>query len=571
MTLASTEPQDPPTSPPAPTRKRRWLLALGLCVPLLVASCVAWRTLRAPLAERTFAEHSGLRLDLARPDALIESTSLSALPKDLLTIPMLRDTLTEDFVFYYEGNADRLGITGALRRIAYEHELSWKDSLINELLDQPAEVALWRGSDGKLGHLLVSIERGALSKLLQPLAEVAASDSQLTQVGELHIAGDAAPVYRLRYNFDRSILLVAHDDRLLVLSTAQMLMESNEPDSALGQPETEQLEALLSAGSPYAERFGLGKRRVDHRITVSADYLALGYGQFIPQLAGLRLEMDGDQWRGFLALNPGGADDLTFAPLWQAMPMGASVCAAVPVAREALQPLLERLTEQASLAPELAAQLGGPVALCWYGKSRLHTPLLVTRLSGAGNPAATTQLGEVFGAMVGAYEELTDDGRFPVDFADAGGAQTWKRVVGSSFGLHPAAELPNNELLSQTAWFKVALARRDDVLLFSLDDALVDQALATLDQHFPPLAEQLPRTGAVPIYLAADSLATLLETESLQSLPADMEPLFRNAAQAHLLPKLHALGQYQRYALTLPADAKATKPWTWLPLQWNAL
>ncbi|WP_048273786.1 DUF2138 family protein, partial [Pseudomonas aeruginosa] len=72
--------------------------------------------------------------DLRKPDALIESVSLSRLPKEILEVPLLRDTLTEDFVFYYENNGDRLGLTGTLRRIIYEHDLTLKDSLVEELL-----------------------------------------------------------------------------------------------------------------------------------------------------------------------------------------------------------------------------------------------------------------------------------------------------------------------------------------------------------------------------------------------------------------------------------------------------
>ena len=60
--------------------------------------------------------------------------------------------------------------------------------------------------------------------------------------------------------------------------------------------------------------------------------------------------------------------------------MGAAACAAAPVSEAALQPLFAKL----ALPKELSAQLGGPVAICWYATSRLHTPLLVTRLRAVG-------------------------------------------------------------------------------------------------------------------------------------------------------------------------------------------
>ncbi|EQU34313.1 hypothetical protein G854_02635 [Escherichia coli HVH 202 (4-3163997)] len=54
--------------------------------------------------------HNNLQIDLNEPDLFLDSDSLSQLPKDLLTIPFLHDVLSEDFVFYYQNHADRLGI-----------------------------------------------------------------------------------------------------------------------------------------------------------------------------------------------------------------------------------------------------------------------------------------------------------------------------------------------------------------------------------------------------------------------------------------------------------------------------
>lgn len=76
--------------------------------------------------------------------------------------------------------------------------------------------------------------------------------------------------------------------------------------------------------------------------------------------------------------------------------------------------------------------------------------------------------------------------------------------------------------------------------------------MQTLDKRFPPLAEVLPGDALVPAYLAPDSLAALLERETLDSLPEDIEPVFRNAAQAKLLPKLRSLSGHGKYALSLP-------------------
>lgn len=109
--------------------------------------------------------HNNLQIDLNEPDLFLDSDSLSQLPKDLLTIPFLHDVLSEDFVFYYQNHADRLGIEGSIRRIVYEHDLTLKDKLFSSLLDQPAQAALWHDKQGHLSHYMVLIQRSGLSKL----------------------------------------------------------------------------------------------------------------------------------------------------------------------------------------------------------------------------------------------------------------------------------------------------------------------------------------------------------------------------------------------------------------------
>lgn len=140
--------------------------------------------------------HNNLQIDLNEPDLFLDSDSLSQLPKDLLTIPFLHDVLSEDFVFYYQNHADRLGIEGSIRRIVYEHDLTLKDKLFSSLLDQPAQAALWHDKQGHLSHYMVLIQRSGLSKLLEPLLFAATSDSQLskTEISSIKLNSETIPV-----------------------------------------------------------------------------------------------------------------------------------------------------------------------------------------------------------------------------------------------------------------------------------------------------------------------------------------------------------------------------------------
>ncbi|MBO3275084.1 DUF2138 domain-containing protein [Pseudomonas schmalbachii] len=573
-------------SPASAAKGRRGLFAvLGLCLAGAVAGGLAWYFHAAGPA-RGMAERSVLGLDLKRPDALIESASLSSLPKDILAVPLLRDVLTEDFVFYYQYNADRLGLTGSLRRIIYEHDLKLQDSLIEELLDQPAQVALWRGADGRLKHFLVLMRRGGLAKVLEPLARAALDDTQLREDGELRVDGDRVPLYRLRYNAGRELLFASHGDQLLVLSSPDLLF-SDEREAAAAQdgeqPEnpgplqsaaaTEDLEELLDGNDPFPERFGLDKRgELSQRIVLGADFLALGYRHFIPAFAGLRFDKGADGWHSFLALDE--VDDppkLDFAPVWQAMPMGASACVALPVAPGQEQKLLVRLGADEQMAKTLGEHLSGAAGLCWYADSRLHSPLLVGKLSAPASAEMDDDLGKLFTSVIGAHEANVQDKAFPVVSESQGETHKWQRQVSSNFGQYPASAAESPEAVSGKGFFRVSLARHGETLLFSLDDRLVDKALDTLDKRFPPLAEVLPGDALVPLYLAPETLSALFQQETLDSLPQDMEPVFRNAAETHLLPKLKVLAGQRRYALSLPAGVQADEPWQWLPLEWRPL
>src|SRR5690606_2863695 len=236
---------------------------------------------------------------------------------------------------------------------------------------------LWRDAGGRLRHFLVAIQRGGLARVLEPLAKVALDDSQLSRAGEFQVDGTAVPFYRLRYNGDRSLLFASHGDRLLLLSSSDMLFgpppEPEEgaaaveadaeeappaaPAPSLARVSAETAEAMLAGRQPFPERFGLSERgALGQRITLGAEFLALGYRRFLPAFAGLRFELNEQGWSSYLALNEvDGQGRFDFAPVWRAMPMGASACVALPVAPGPP----ERLLAKDGAEPRAAAQLAG--------------------------------------------------------------------------------------------------------------------------------------------------------------------------------------------------------------------
>ncbi|QNB00156.1 DUF2138 family protein [Massilia sp. Se16.2.3] len=225
--------------------KRKVGKVLIACV-LSVGAFVTYRSFSWDYLGRV----NSLELDLSKPDALILTPSLSTLPRDLLTIPLARDVLREDFVFYYEQGEDRLGLKGSLRRIAYEHELNWGDELIRMVLDQPAEVALWRDADGTLKHYAIAVTRGNLARLLEEAGKVALKDTQLRRAGELAVGADKVPVYALDYGNQRTLLFAARGERMVILSHPGMLYGVRAgPHSPLPGPQSSRMARRTPAGS----------------------------------------------------------------------------------------------------------------------------------------------------------------------------------------------------------------------------------------------------------------------------------------------------------------------------------
>lgn len=563
----------PAADAPAANTSRRWpALVIGLCLVAGVAGGLGW-FLNKPKAPP--AELASDKLGMSRPDGLLETHSLSQLPKDLLAVPFLKETLTEDFVFYYEAHADRLGLIGSLRRIIYEHDLKLQDSLIEQLFDQPADVALWRGADGRLKDFLLVMDRGGLAKVLEPLAKVALGDTQLSKLSEVKVGTDAVTLYQLNYNASKSLVFASHGDKLVVLSNPAKLYDpENGASEDTGSVSTKAIAALLNGDKLFPEAFGLPPRapEVKQRLSVNSSVLAMGYQRFIPNFAGLRFDMDDKGWHSFLAMDElDNQPDFDFKPIWQAMPMGASACVALPLAAEQQKPLLVKLGADDAVAQALTEHMAGAAGLCWYADSRLYTPLLVASLNDDDSAKLDGDLGNLFGSMVGAYEGNVADHAFPVVEKQEGQTHQWQRQVSSNFGPYKAKDAEQPDAITGKAFMRVSLARHGSTLLFSLDDKLVDKALDTLDKRFPPLADVLPKDLLMPIYFGPDSMAQMMQQETLDSLPQDMEPVFYNAAQTYLIPKLRTLGGYGKYALTLPKGSEPDGHWQWLPLEWKAL
>ncbi|MDR0439679.1 MAG: DUF2138 family protein [Candidatus Accumulibacter sp.] len=523
----------------------------SLCWLLLVAGAVAAGSvslLRPPPFQGPVAAFAP---GIASPDALIRTHSLSKLPPDLLKVPLARDVLTEDFVAYYEQNEDRLALSGTVRRIAYEHKLDLPGRLVESIFDEPAEVALWRGGDGRLQHFMVVMTRNVLARVIQTALPVVsgAADMQLSSVGRLD--GADVDILALRYGRNRRLLLLAKGDRVVALSDPGMLLEKHEENKQWRQKETaaKLIRELLDgqdAVSPFARRFRIDRplSADSHEISLGARAFLLGYEAFAPGLEALKLSFDGKgEWQSAALID----DDapLDAGALWAALPHGPSLCAALPAGWAKLAFVLDSFNADPKapanpdgvdgvngvngVATGLAGRFTGAVAVCWYEASRLYTPLFAARL--ASN--ADEKQAEEFFALAAA---ATQTGAVEASFDAGTGVGLWQGEAPSRFGSADSSGLRK---------LKPALALRRDVVFFSPDASLVKTALDVAAKRYPAIADRFAGGDANTLaVIDPDALAALLRRETFAALSRDEEALFRNAADAYLAPRFDALARY---------------------------
>lgn len=563
------------------SRKKIAILAVGLLVVAGVVIQAVWR----PFGHRKANETGEIVLDIHHPDAVIDSEALSRLPRDILRVPLLHDVLTQDFVDYYESSDTRLSAEGALRRLAFEHQLDWRDELIRRVFDEPAHVLLWRSPDGRLGYWMMSIHRNGLARLLQGFGNVAASDAQLSQVAKL--SGDV-PVYALKLAVGRTLLFAAKDDRLVVISAPGVLLDAK--GGVLGERGEAVSEMLASGRDDAARAYQLeapGEAPKGHRVVVSANYLSFGYQAFFSGIDALRFEFapNGNaaaNWQTSALIEPGKLpQQWNSADLWRALPANPAACTSLPADWKEASALLGKVANGgADNAAAIGDQLAGPAAVCWYARSTLLAPVFVARVKtqdAAGLATFKTALGKTFGDVIGAYEAKAakangDDAgyrRLPVTTRDQGADVTvWQRPVSANSGTALTSQASFASQLSAERYFPVTLALAHGYLIFSPDGRLVDDTLAVLDKRYPALADtlapqRLPRTI---LTLTPSSAAALIEREAGAALPADQEAVFRNASRTHLVPKLHALAHYPPVSLTLPQSLPGSTGW--VPVEW---
>jgi len=539
--------------------KRRRILSLTILVFVAAAGFLLAHRTGLARWEGRFAPQPA---DLARPDVLVRTRSLKALPHDLLLVPLAHDVLTEDALFYYEENPDRLSLSGSLRRIAYEHDLRWSDEAISWALDAPAELAFWCGPAGSLDSWALAIERPELAAVVQELATVAPKDGHVKLAGSLTSDGEEVSLYALDYGSRRTLLVASAHQRVVVLSEPGLLLDegrSVRPDA--GEVVGRLLSGDRKARGLWREAMALPEDEgPDHTIALGVRWFSFGYGRFFPSLEALRFDFGGGAWTTRALVDPASATASSFddRELWRSVPANPALCVLLPVDWSEGRNLgVGAPPEVVRSIGELSAALDGPAAACWYGEGSLQAPLFAATVKEASAPLGPS------------LTALFDWGvRRPRDHARArphsapGGLVLWERELEVPFAAVDEEGRPTPGPM------RVTLASQGRHVFFSPDERGVRKALETVGGHYPSLGETLPAGGTTLGVIVPSELGSIARKEALVMLPPGDEPVFRKAAERHLLPRLEALGRHPAFRLTLPAPPKSRG---WEVVEWQEL
>lgn len=552
----------------------RVLLPLLASAVLLVGGCSKISEWLGDAADGASVETVEGGLDWQQPDALIRTQSLADVPADLLTVPLARDLLTEDFLFFYEQEERFLSISGAVRRVAYEHELQWGDHVLRTLLDEPADIAFWRGGSGAIEQFAIAADRGSLASLLMQAGKLKFEDNNLRELFTLRVDGDDVPVYALGYSNGRELVFAAHGNRVVVASSMNMVYDSHNRLYARAQ---KALTALLNpsagqSGGVFAAAFADaqgsesagGQQDVKHSVLVRTHFLSMGYQRFFPALQALRFDFGGKgDWQTSVLLDgsrmSAAQSAQAFTVMPQYMPQRSAACVALPVQWSELKGIAQSLSQEVQAAAAVFAQRAhGPLGVCWSDAARLHSPVFMVQFRPAdgGSAEGSTESVPLKQAVPALMRAFVRSGKTSDSEQTAGDGQF--QAVQHTWG--------------GKKQFHAELLYSDQLLIVSPDAALARSAQAVAQRTRPALSDVL--TGADGIllgYFAPAQLGALAQKEIYSSLPGSQDRVLRTVADERIAPRLRAVARHQPVALLLPQAAVQSDALRWHGVVWRGV
>ena len=514
-----------------------------------------------------------IKIDIAKPDALIITKSFSQLPSDLIGHSFIKNLIDRNIFNFYQNNASLLGLRGAVKRISFEQNTTVLDKLLKFAFNKPAEIAFWKGHNGQLEHFMLVFKNSGTLGLSENLTWLAEKDDRLNYIGHRLFGLNNISTYELKYTGNRTVFISFSSDNIFVYSHQGITL----PEKKVQEgwiPKIQGIFGFKSGISVFAPLFGVSDESMKHSLIINTTYLSFGYQRFFPSIMAVRFDIKKDLLKTFVLTGKNENKDVADSSiLWKALPLNPSLCIALPI-----DPT-EAKNGFNSFAPEIRNKLfaifdgiESSTAVCWYPGSKFYTPLFIVKSRGLENKIE--DISYIFNELIGSFEAKVETNRyhkpFPVEFKDLAAGHIWTRNVSSPFGLLSDSGENINKMRFKK-YFKVTLAYYKEYLIFSPDHELVLNSIEILEKRYPPISDSLPKSNLNKLLIFNPKEFTELLKESiLEGLPSNKDAVFKEALSNNFFPIVNKFGDLANVGLGMPIISEV-ETGRWQRLKWENL
>ena len=514
-----------------------------------------------------------IKIDIAKPDALIITKNFSQLPIDLIKNSFVKDLIDNNIFDFYELNASLLGLRGVVKRISFEQNTTILDKLLKFAFNKPAEIAFWKGHNGQLEHFMLVFNNSGTLGLSEKLTWLAEKDDRLNYIGHRLFGPNKISTYELKYTGSRAVFISFSSDNIFVYSHQGI----NLPEKKVQEgwiPKIQEIFGFKSGIGVFAPLFGVSDESMKHSLIINTTYLSFGYQRFFPSIIAVRFDLKENLLKTFILTGENENKDVANSSIiWKALPLNPSLCLALPI-----DPTEAKMGFN-SFSPEIRKKLFGvfdgiesSTGICWYPGSKFYTPLFIVKSRGLENKIE--DISYIFNELIGNLEAKVETNRyykpFPVEFKDLAGGHIWTRNVSSPFGLL-SNHGENINKMRFKKYLKVTLAYYKEYLIFSPDHELVRNSIEILEKRYPPISDSLPKSNTNKLLiLNPKKFSGLLKKSILEGLPSNKDAVFKEALSNNFFPIVNKFGNLANVGLGMPIISEV-ETGRWQRLKWENL
>jgi uncharacterized protein YfaA (DUF2138 family) len=511
--------------------------------------------MRVTLTSFLIINFASAEINWGPPDSVISTQSLSDLPKDILKQPMLKEILTDDFAFYYLDSAEFLSLKGSLKRIAFEHELTFADEILNYVMSTPADVIFWKKENGRLDDFMLSIERTNLIDLLTMIGKVAANDKQLSVVEERTEGQDKFKIYKLRYGQHNQLYFTNLGTKLIVFTDPKMPMPTAQRLKTWLKDDL--YPSAVSQGGFFSKLFGNEETKNKHQTYLNINFLTFGYQKYLSHIDFMAFSFnDKNGWRTHALLSGIDANvALNTNELWKAVPRSPAMCISLPLNHLSIKELFTKIFADEKFNA-VVSSFSKNMGVCWFAESRFYSPVYVLKTEKNIDIAF---LEKAFNLSIKNNEKNPS----PVQISKTQDSLSMVKFIPSRYGT--SSEKKDKEV---TKGFKAKMASVGNYIVFSVDGSLVDKSVAVINKKSPALSEALSNKEKVAGVLYPNMLSALMKKSIEESLSASGDTVFKEAFTKRFFPTLKKMNTMPNLSLEWPKD-KISETKEWQELSWE--